>query len=212
MPRNSALSPTQFESPGDLTDRSWPRARPTQSEFSTQLPLTDKPSLLRRTSRAVARFLIAACIGVAATLAWQSYGEIATQIIASWAAQHGWLPAWLSHVIPTSPSSGPEAAAERANPPAVQTSASSGPQTAQPAAVPAAPSSDQRSFEAMTLSLAEVRQRVEQLAVTQEEMANEIVKLHAAEQDIRRKMAVAPPASKPNPTTPTPSRDPTPVR
>src|SRR4029077_6832412 len=44
---------------------------------------TDRPSLGRRTSRRLARFLVAACVGVAATLAWQSYGGTAKQMIAN---------------------------------------------------------------------------------------------------------------------------------
>jgi hypothetical protein len=40
----------------------------------------------RRGSRGFARFLLAICIGVAATLAWQSYGEATKQIIATRAA------------------------------------------------------------------------------------------------------------------------------
>jgi hypothetical protein len=34
-----------------------------------------RPSLGKRTSRTLTRFLITFCIGVAATLAWQSYGD-----------------------------------------------------------------------------------------------------------------------------------------
>jgi len=42
----------------------------------------DRPSLGRRASRALARFVMAVFIGVAAILAWQSYGEAAKQRIA----------------------------------------------------------------------------------------------------------------------------------
>src|SRR5215469_1283462 len=52
---------------------------------------TDWPSPGRRTSRSLARFLAAACVGVAATLAWQSYGGAAKQMIASSAPQLSWL-------------------------------------------------------------------------------------------------------------------------
>src|SRR5215468_12770061 len=46
----------------------------------------------RRGSRGFARFLLAICIGVAATLAWQSYGEATKQIIATRAPELGWSP------------------------------------------------------------------------------------------------------------------------
>ena len=80
---------------------------------------SDRPSLSKRASRALARFLIAAFIGVAATLAWQSYGEAAKQMIASWAPQFGWS---LSPPA-TNPPPGPEIVAEQPSPSAVQASA-----------------------------------------------------------------------------------------
>jgi STAS domain len=46
----------------------------------------------RRSSRGFARFLVAICIGVAGTLAWQSYGEATKQIIAASAPELGWSP------------------------------------------------------------------------------------------------------------------------
>ena len=49
---------------------------------SDPLP-TERATLGRRTARSLARFLVTACIGVAATLAWQSYGGTAKQMIAN---------------------------------------------------------------------------------------------------------------------------------
>jgi TRAP-type C4-dicarboxylate transport system permease small subunit len=46
----------------------------------------------RRGSRGFARYLVAFCIGVAAILAWQSYGEATKQIIATRAPELGWSP------------------------------------------------------------------------------------------------------------------------
>ena len=46
----------------------------------------------RRGSRGFGRYLVAICIGVAATLAWQSYGDAAKQIIATRAPELGWSP------------------------------------------------------------------------------------------------------------------------
>jgi hypothetical protein len=42
-------------------------------------------------SRPFARSLITFCIGVAATLTWQSYNDAAKKIIASWSPELGWL-------------------------------------------------------------------------------------------------------------------------
>jgi hypothetical protein len=54
----------------------------------------------KQASFALARFLIAFCIGVAATLAWQSYGDATRKMIASSSPQ----PAW------SAPQAAPEAA------------------------------------------------------------------------------------------------------
>ena len=151
-----------------------------------------RPSFARRASRALARFLITFCIGVAATLAWQSYGDAAREMIASSSPQLGWLA--------------PQAA------PVAQTA----PDMIAPAA-PAAPSPDRQQLNAMSLGLAVLRQSVDQLAAGQEQMTRDIAKLRAAEQDILDKISAPPPrpaaapARKPVPVTP-PSPQAPPVR
>jgi cell division septation protein DedD len=49
----------------------------------SELDLIKSTRLSRRASFALARFLIAFCIGVAATLAWQSYGDAGRKMVAS---------------------------------------------------------------------------------------------------------------------------------
>src|SRR5260370_42668040 len=51
----------------------------------------EQPSFGKRTSRLLARFLITFYIGVAGTLAWQSYSDLARQMIARLSPQLGWL-------------------------------------------------------------------------------------------------------------------------
>ncbi len=175
----------------------------------------DRPSLGRRASRALARFVMAVFIGVAATLAWQSYGEAAKQRIARWALQLGWplgLPA-------TDPPARP-VVAEPPHPPADQASAPEAPQpppVAQSApdmfapTAPTARSSDPQQLEAIARDLAAVRQSIERVAAGQEQMARYIAKLQAAEQDIRQRISVPPPqpaaapARKPLPMPPQPA-------
>jgi len=167
---------------------------------------TDRPSLDKRTPHSLARFLLAAGVGVAATLAWQSYGGPAKQMIANAVPQLGWL---LSPPAMDPPS---EIAVEQPTPPTVQASA---PQatSAQAGAVaptasetpastaPAAPSPElQQQLETMMHDLAAVRQSVEQLAAGQEQMARDIAKLQTAGQqtpghDIRRGISALPPAA-----------------
>ena len=69
----------------------------------------------RRSSRGFARFLVAICIGVAGTLAWQSYGEATKQIIAASAPELGWSPeakqmiaSWVQQLGWAKPATGPE--------------------------------------------------------------------------------------------------------
>src|SRR5260370_26173788 len=75
-----------------------PPVRPTTVE--NDRPPNGQPSLRKRASRALSRFLIAFCVGVAATLAWQSYGDTARQIIANSYPQLRWLAPQAELVAP----------------------------------------------------------------------------------------------------------------
>ena len=150
----------------------------------------------RRAPRGVTRFLLAACIGVAATLAWQSYGDAAKLIVASAVPQLDWL---LLPPPAMNPPSGQEIAVEQPSAPAAsvppaasaQTGAvtSTGAETAA-ATAPADPSPDLQQLEAISHDLAAVRESVAQLAAGQEQMAREIAKLQTDEQDIRRRISL----------------------
>jgi hypothetical protein len=185
---------------------------------------TDRRSPGGRTSLSLARFLLAACVGAAATLAWQAYGGTAKRMIANSVPQLSWL--LLSPPV-MNPPSGNEIAVEQPSPPAVQ---ESGPQgaSAQTGAVastasetaastaPAAPSPEfQQQLETMLRDLAAVRQSVEQLAVGQEQIARDIAKLEAAGQqtaghDIRRGILALPPAAATTARKPVPLPPPAP--
>src|SRR5260370_11138471 len=107
----------------------------TRSEFPVDL-LAGEPSVARPPPRKrPLRFLIAFGIGVAATLAWQSYGDAAREIIASSYPQLGWLA--------------PQAAAAQAAPTTIAA---------------ATASLDQPELKTVSLGLAAVRQLVDQLA------------------------------------------------
>jgi hypothetical protein len=82
-----------------------PPLHPTELDL---VPST-RSSLSRRASFVLARFVITLCIGVAATLAWQSYGDAARGMIASSSARLGWLAPQAAPVVPTDPaaSAGP---------------------------------------------------------------------------------------------------------
>jgi hypothetical protein len=126
------------------------------------------------------RFLIIFCIGVAATSAWQSYGDAARAMIANSSPQLGWL----------APQAAPLA------------------QTASDMVAPAAraiPSPELQQLKEMSFVFATVRQSVDQLAASQQQMAGDITKLLADQQELLHKISTpsprpaAAPARKPVP-------------
>jgi len=201
--RRRATAVSDFSAGPRVTEPSLgPALRP--ADLSNDPLPTDPRSLRGRTSLSLARFLLAACVGVAATLAWQAYGGTAKQMIANSIPQLSWL---LLSPPATNPPSGSEIAVEQPSPPAVQ---ESGPQGAsaqagavattasEPAAstAPAAPSPEfQQQLETMMHDLAAVRQSVEQLAAGQEQIARDIAKLQTDGQDMRRRIPGLPPAA-----------------
>jgi small-conductance mechanosensitive channel len=115
------------------------------------------------------RLRITFCIGIAVVLAWQSYGDTAREMIANSSPQLSWL----------------------APQPAVA-------QTASDTVAPTTSSANPQELKAMSLDLAALRQRVDQLAAQvaadQEQMARDFTtKLQAAERDILAKISVPSP-------------------
>jgi hypothetical protein len=191
MPMSSTLSPTKSEySAGRWATEAPVDAIPRLPNVKNGKPPRRQPSLGKRFSRALIRFVVTFCIGVGATLAWQSYGDAAREIVAGSSEQLAWLaPQPASVALPAS-----------------QTNALATPVTP-------APSPDLEQLKAVSLGLAVVRQSVDQLAAQvaagQEQMTRDITKLQVAEQDILHKIseppprpAVAPPVHKPAPVAP----------
>ena len=127
----------------------------------------------RRGSRGLARYLVAICIGVAATLAWQSYGDAAKQIIATRAPELAWSP---------------EAVVESKAAPLTQTA----PGNVAPKA-PATVSLDPDQLQQITGSLTTLRQTVEQLAAGQDQMTRVIGRLESAVTELIVKIPEPPP-------------------
>ena len=112
------------------------------------------------------RLLIAFFIGVAASLAWQSYGNTAREMIANSSSQLSWLA--------------PQDAV------AQTTSAPTAPTTS---------SLDSEELKAMSAALAAMGQKVDLLAAGQEQMTRNLTTtLRAAEQNILDKISVPPPS------------------
>jgi hypothetical protein len=157
----------------------------------------------KRSSRGFARYVLAICIGAAATLAWQSYGEAAKQMFATKAPDLGWSPEtkhlianWVEQLGWTKPPATAESTA-------VQSSATETPQAAAPFAqtapenvtpkAPAAPSINPEQMHQIAMELTALRQTVEQIAAGQDQMAREVDRLHAADQEILVKIPAFPP-------------------
>ena len=167
------------------------------SERQANYDLSIENKMTRRSSRGFARYLVAILIGVAATLAWQSFGDVAKQIIATSAPELG---------------SSPEAKQMIANsiqrlgwskPPVVESKAAPVAQTA-----PATPSIDAEQVRQMARDLATLRQTVEQLAAGLDHVTSEIGKLESADVEILAKIPPAPPPPRP---IAAPARKPTPI-
>jgi hypothetical protein len=142
----------------------------------------ERPSFRKRASRSLARFLIAFCIGVAATLAWQSYGDGARDIVARSTPPLAWL----------APQAG-TAASPAPSPDLEQIKAMS------------------LGLAVVRQSLGQLAALVAQSVADQEQMARDITQLQGTEQDILDKISstlpsrpAAAPARKPVPLTPAP--------
>jgi len=189
-------------------------ASPIQSAFSAGKKITDNPAHAKPASRGFARYMLAICIGVAATLAWQSYGRVTKQIIATRAPELGWSPeakqtiaSWVEQLGWTKAPAGAQIATAR---PSVPETAPALDKVAPKA--PMAASLDPQQVQQIALDLAALRQTVEQVAASQTKMAGEINNLLVTDMEIFLKIPTPPqrPAAlshKPLPAA-TPSRAP----
>ena len=143
-----------------------------------------RPSPVERGARALVIF----CIGVAATLAWQSYGDAVRVVIANSSPRLEWVVPQVAPVAQTTPvaQTAPDAVAW---------------------AVSAVPSLDPPQLKEVALGLSAVRQSMDQLAAqvaaSQQQIAGDIAKLQAEISAPPPRPAPAP-ARKPLPLTTAP--------
>jgi hypothetical protein len=177
-------------------------ASATQSDFFVTDPITRNPPVPSQPSRWFVRYGLAICFGVAATLAWQSYGQATKQMIANlawspqakqriatWVEQLGWTKL-------------PADAENAAHHPMVS-------QTAQPEKAATAldtfatkESVDSQQIHQMALDLAAVRQTLEQVSASQTKMAGEINNLLVTDMEMFLKIPAPPAAGLPRKPTP----------
>jgi hypothetical protein len=138
------------------------------SGFKNDRFACDRPSTAGRIYRAFARYVFAVLVGVGATLGWQSYGDDVMDLL------RGRDP-WLSELLPASTTKLP---------------------------APVTSAEVQQQLKPMALDIALVRRSVEQFAANldqvdrkQDQMAQAITALQAAEQDISQRIS-APPSPK----------------
>ena len=122
-------------------------------------PQSERPRLGKRVLLALAA--VTFCIGVAATLAWQSRGDAARKAIASAVPRLGWLA--------------PQAVPVTQNTPDIVAPAAS-----------AAPSPDQQQLTATSLDLDAVRQSIDQIAAGQEQMTRSVERIAAGQEQMAR--------------------------
>src|SRR5215510_9867636 len=116
----------------------------------------------RQALRALARYLIAICVGVAGVLVWQSYGEATKQFVAMRAPELGWSPeakqmiaGWIQQIGWTKPLADSEIAAVRSQSPEMPQAtniALTSPETSAPKA-PVAPAIDPEQVQQITRNL-----------------------------------------------------------
>ncbi len=137
-------------------------------------------SVGRRVFRTLAYGFIIIIVTVGAALAWQSSDDKTKDLVRAW----GISLSQLSSVLGTKSPAASDAAAKRVS------------KTSEQASVAAASSPEaQHQLEIMVRDLAVVRRMVEQLAAKQEQMAQDIATLQAAEQNVSEKKSALPPSS-----------------
>jgi hypothetical protein len=168
MPLHLTQSPTHH--PGHDVVPEWPRGPRLSSAKNDQFT-SKKRSIGKRIFYALARLFIAVLIGVGVTLAWQSHGDEAKEMVRTWAPSLDWL-------LPVSTT---KSVADRQG-----SSAATSAELVQ-------------QFKPVALDLAIVRHsleqlaaKIDQLAAKQEQMIQTVATLQVVEQDISQKMSSPP--------------------
>lgn len=154
----------------------------------------------------VSSFLVAFCIGVAATLAWQSYGDTAREMIANAQPQLGWLAPQGEPVTQRAPEAvavaAPAAPAFDLQLNAISSDLDAMQQSIDRIAPGIVAGQEQmaRSIDRIAATQEKIARTVDQLTASQEQAMREITKLQAVEQYILYKSSEPPPRPAPAPT------------
>ncbi len=139
-----------------------------------------QPSILRRIVRACGRFLLAVLVGVGATLAWQSYGDEAVDMIRTQSPSLAeWLPASTGK-----PADAPLGAAQQQLKPALAAADQQLP------AIGAADTAElEQQLKPLAIDLTAVKESLQQLAAYQEKLTQSIERLERGQQAITQKLS-----------------------
>ncbi len=160
---NAMSSPTQSEFYAGVSPVEAPAVSP--ADLKNDRSPNGRQSPRKRALRTFSSLPIAFCIGVAATLAWQSYGDTAREMIANAHPQLGWLAPQGEPVTQNAP-------------------------VAVAVAAPAAPAFDQQQLNAISIDLEAMRRSIDRIApgivAGQEQMARSIDRIATTQEQLTR--------------------------
>jgi hypothetical protein len=168
------------------------------------------PAPRSRARSGFVRFVLVVCLGIAATVGVQAYGETARDVLASWAPQLVTAAPTLAQAQNASDQPAPapvqaaaEAPAQAAQPAAAETTTAPPPaapvQAAAPAQAAASPEI-MHLIEGMSREIASLRESIEQLKTNQRQMSRELAKATEEPKQQRKQATTAAPP--PPPTRP----------
>ena len=160
---NAMSSPAQSEFYAGVSPVEAPAVCP--ADLKNDRSPNGRQSPRKRALRTFSSLPIAFCIGVAATLAWQSYGDTAREMIANAHPQLGWLAPQGEPVTQNAP-------------------------VAVAVAAPAAPAFDQQQLKAIAIDLEAMRRSIDRIApgivAGQEQMARSISRIATTQEQLTR--------------------------
>ena len=194
MPSPMQSEPSVDSLPASLFDipAEAPTIRP--ADLKNDRYPNERSSLGKRALLALVRFLIIFCIGVSATLAWQSYGDSARAMIASSYRQLSWLAPQAEPVAQNSPdviglASSTASSPDQQQPNAILLDLDAVRQSIDRIASSIASGQEQMTSSADRIAATQeqIARSVDQFTADQEQMTREITKLQEIEQSIRSK-------------------------
>jgi hypothetical protein len=207
---NAMSSPAQSEFYAGVSPIEAPAVSP--ADLTNHRSPNGRRSPRKRALRALSSLSIAFCIGVAATLAWQSYGEAAREMIANAHPRLGWLAPQGQPATPSVPDAvavaalaAPAFGQQQLNAIAIDLEAMRQSVDRITPGIVAGQEQMARNIDRIAATQEQLARTVGQLTAGQEQAMREITKLQAVEQYILYKSSEPPPRPAPRNPAPRPS-------